>query len=36
MNKQQKEQVKRRLQEVGLTEKEIKDVIRTQGRRRVY
>jgi hypothetical protein len=36
MNKQQKEQVKRRLQEVGLTKREIRDILRTQGKRRVY
>jgi DNA-binding transcriptional MerR regulator len=33
MNKTQKAQIKRRLQEVGMTEAEIKDIIKTQSKR---
>jgi DNA-binding transcriptional MerR regulator len=32
MNKAQKAQIKRRLQEVGMTNREIKDIIRTQSK----
>jgi hypothetical protein len=35
MSKAQKEQIKRRLQEVGMTEAEIKDIIKTQSKTKI-
>jgi hypothetical protein len=34
MSKAQKDQIKRRLQEVGMTEVEIKDIVKTQSKRK--
>jgi hypothetical protein len=34
MTKAQKEQIKRRLREVGMTDVEIKDIIKTQNKKR--